>query len=104
MKFLAQALFEPLEIGCTILQRNLQHALMRSAGPQENRVDRIRRRLDANVAERDVDVIGACCVADDIEDVATELLGLFELRSRGCAEAKLKRLDAAWRKDLAAER
>ena len=77
---------------------------MRAAGPEEDRVDRVRRGLHADVAEGDVDIVRARRLADDVQDVAAQALGRLEFRSRRRAEPQLEGLDAARREDLAAER
>src|SRR5205085_10413551 len=45
-------------------QRHLQHALMRPAGPEKNRIDWIRGGLHSDIAKGDVDVAGAGNIED----------------------------------------
>src|SRR4029453_14964219 len=105
MKSLAESLLKILELQRGIgPEGDLQHAFMRAAGPEEDRVDRVRRGLHADVSEGDGDIVRACRVADDVQDVAAQALGRLEFRPCWRAEPQLEGLDAARRKDLATER
>jgi len=57
------------------LQRHLQHTFVRTAGPEEDRVDRVRRRLDTDVAERDRHVVWTGRLLDFVEHLGREELG-----------------------------
>ena len=85
------------------LERDLQHALVRSARPQEDRVDRIRRRLDADVSERDLHVLRTGRALDLVQHVAREPLRRLELRAGRRPKPELELMGAAAGKDLAAE-
>src|SRR4051812_50042391 len=84
-------------------ERHLQNPLVRSTCPEEDRVDRIRRRLDADVPQGDVDVRGSGRLLDLVEDLAGNPLRRLELRAGRRLKAELELVRPARRKDLAAE-
>src|SRR5437588_2685418 len=101
----AQGLFEILEPKPRLrFQRHLQHALMRPAGPEKNRIDWIRGGLHSDIAKGDVDVAGAGGLFDLVEDVDREPLSRLELGARRGTEPKLKLMRTGRGKDLAAKR
>ena len=59
------------------LERREKHSLVRPAGPKENRVDGISGRLDANVSQRDRDIVGPRLAFDFLQDFVRHLLRDF---------------------------
>ena len=77
---------------------------MRTTGPQEDRVDRVRRGLDAHIAERDLHVVRTGGLVDLVEHIGRQPLGRFELRPGRGTEPQLELTHAARGEDLAPER
>jgi hypothetical protein len=71
---------------------------VRSAGPEKDGVDGIRRGLHADVSERDVHVVRAGRALDLIEYVAGQPFGGLELRAGGRTESQLELAGAGRRK------
>ena len=50
-------------------ERDSQHGILRTASPEENRIDRIGRRLRPHVAQRNCDLIGARSLLNFVQDL-----------------------------------
>src|SRR6188472_731097 len=84
------------------LQRNAQHAFVRPAHPEEDRIDRVAAWYRAHIAQRPVHFPPGLRF-DDVEHARGDLFGFVEARPFGGSEADLELASVYAGKDFEAE-
>src|SRR5262245_59179426 len=97
---LSLELFDPEP---TRLERHAHHRLLRPAGPEVDVVDGIRRWHEPDVADRNLNVLLARLLLDEVKGLLDDLFRLFNPRARWRLEAELELARIDLRENLRAD-